>query len=116
MFSSYRICLAIAIAFGAVNALAQTVSHRLPVRFTAFAVSTGDTVSNPVASQVEIAVDRWSTTAETARLMMVLKDKGPEALLESPCAASPIGAARLGPGPTHARQMRDPMTAFSRSS
>ena len=43
-------CLAVAITLGAVNAFAQTVQHSLPVRFTAFAVSTGDNVSNPVAS------------------------------------------------------------------
>ena len=48
----------------------------LPARYTAFAVSTGDAVSNAVASQVEIAIDRWSSAAESTRLMAIVKEKG----------------------------------------
>lgn len=83
MFTSYRIGVAVFVVLIAGSGLAQTMSQSVPARFTAFAVSTGDAVSNPVASQVEISIDRWSTAAESQRLMAILKDKGPEALLES---------------------------------
>ena len=63
---------------------AQSGSQQtLPARFTAFAVSTGDAVSNTVASQVEITIDRWSSTAESGRLMAILKEKGADALLDA---------------------------------
>lgn len=94
MCVSHRIVIALAIVLAAANGFAQTTPNSLPARFTAFAVSTGDAVSNPVASQVEIAIDRWSTAAETQRLMTVLKDKGTEALLEALRDLKPVGSIR----------------------
>lgn len=83
MFSLHRIVVAVFVVLVAASGFAQQMSQTVPVRFTAFAVSTGDAVSNPVASQVEIAIDRWSTASESQRLMTILKEKGPEALLRS---------------------------------
>lgn len=83
MFSLHRIVVAVFVVLVAASGFAQQMSQTVPARFTAFAVSTGDAVSNPVASQVEIAIDRWSTASESQRLMTILKEKGPEALLKS---------------------------------
>lgn len=66
----------------------------LPARYTAFAVSTGDAVSDAVASQVEIAIDRWSSAAESTRLMAILKEKGANALLEALQDLKPVGSIK----------------------
>ena len=77
------------------TAFAQSSSQQpLPARYTAFAVSTGDAVSNPVASQVEITIDRWSSGAESARLMTILKEKGADALLEALQDLKPVGSIK----------------------
>jgi hypothetical protein len=49
-----------------------------PERFTAMAVNT----DRGGTTQVEIAVDRWSTNAERSRLITTLREKGPEKLLD----------------------------------
>jgi hypothetical protein len=41
---------------------------------TAFAVSTGGPVSSPVATQVDIVVERWSADAERRRLIEAMKE------------------------------------------
>lgn len=63
--------------------LAAQQRDALPVRYTAVAVSTGGPVSGSVASRVEITINRWSTAGESERLMKILKEKGPEALLDT---------------------------------
>ncbi len=72
----------------------QTSGGTLPERLTAFAVSTGGAVTPPVASQVDITISRWSTAAETARLLETLKTKGAEALLDAVRDAKSVGTIR----------------------
>jgi len=74
--------------------LAQTRQLDLPASFTAFAVSPGGVRSAAVASQVEITIDRWSTTGETDRLMAVLNDKGPDQLLSALRDVKSVGTIR----------------------
>lgn len=52
-------------------------------RFTALAVNMGSPWTGSGAAMVEIAVDRWSTEAETERLLDVLRQRGPEHLLDA---------------------------------
>ena len=51
-------------------------------RFTAFAVKLGGPGPS-TAGTVELAINRWSTPGERDRLMKVLKEKGPEKLLDA---------------------------------
>lgn len=74
--------------------VAQAPQLALPATFTAFAVSPGGIRTPPVASQVEITVNRWSTTAESQRLLAVLKDKGPEKLLDALQDVKSVGTIR----------------------
>jgi len=62
---------------------AQSRQLDLPATFTAFAVSPGGIRTSAVASQVEFTIDRWSTAAESQRLLAMLKDKGPEKLIDA---------------------------------
>ncbi len=73
---------------------AQARQLELPASFTAFAVSTGGIRSSAVASQVEFTIDRWSTTAESQRLLALLKDKGPEQLIEALRDVKSVGTIR----------------------
>ena len=84
MFPSTRLIVALLALFilAGGRLVAQTGQPSLPASFTAFAVSPGGARSSAVASQVEITIDRWSTAAESQRLMTVLKDKGPEKLVD----------------------------------
>ena len=77
--------LTVAVAAGAQR------SERLPERFAAFAVSAGGLRTQPIASEVEITINRWSTAEESQQLIRVLKDKGPEALLEALRGLKPVG-------------------------
>ena len=73
MFPSTRLIaalLALSMLAGG-RLVAQTAQPTLPASFTAFAVSTGGIRSSAVASQVEITIERWSTAAESNRLMGV---------------------------------------------
>lgn len=54
-----------------------------PETFTAFAVSTGGPRSSAVAEQVNITVERWTTESQRQQLTEVLKERGPDALLEA---------------------------------
>jgi hypothetical protein len=62
------------------RAAAQTNGE--PERFTALAVNMG-TPGRPGAGTVEIQIDRWSTDAERDKLLTVLREQGPEKLLET---------------------------------
>ena len=73
----------------AVESSAQR-GERLPERFTAFAVSVGGLRTQPIASQVEITINRWSTAEESQQLIRVLKEKGAEALLEALRELKPV--------------------------
>jgi len=64
----------------AIATLAQT--HDAPERFTAMAVNMGSP-GRAAAGTVEIAVERWSTDAERARLITTLLENGPEKLLDT---------------------------------
>jgi len=66
----------------------------LPATFTAFAVSPGGPRTSAVASQVDITIDRWSTTGESDRLLALLKDKGPEKLLDALRDVKSVGTIR----------------------
>ena len=74
--------------------LAQARQVDLPLNLTANAMSTGGARTPPVASQVDITINRWSTSSESQRLMTVLKEKGPERLLDALQDAKSVGTIR----------------------
>lgn len=85
----------IAVAALTVGSLAaQSQRLDLPLDLTAFAVSTGGVRTAPVASAVEITIKRWSTSAETQRLQTLLKEKGPERLLDALQDVKSVGTIR----------------------
>lgn len=67
----------------------------LPERFTAIAVSTGGPRTSSVASRVQLTINRWSTENETSRLMNVLKEVGPEAMLAVLRELEPVGTIQV---------------------
>ena len=75
-------------------ALAQRPSNTLPLELTANAIGTGGPLTSAVASQVDIRISRWSTPAETQRLLTTLKEKGAEALLDAVRDAKSVGTIR----------------------
>jgi hypothetical protein len=75
-------------------ALAQRPDGALPLRLTAVAIGTGGVFTPGVASQVDIQVTRWSGADETTKLLAVLKEKGPEALLDALQDTKPVGTIR----------------------
>jgi hypothetical protein len=70
--------LASAVAVGLFSLPLTAQTNGSPERFTAVAVNT----DRGGTSQVEIAVNRWSTNSERDRLMTTLREKGPEKLLD----------------------------------
>ena len=58
-----------------------TQTNDTPVRYTAMAVNMGAPVRWTTLT-VEMVVNRWSTDGETNRLLSVLREKGPERLLD----------------------------------
>jgi hypothetical protein len=74
--------------------LAQAQQPGLPMTFTAFAVSPGGVRTPAVASQVDITINRWSTSTETQRLLTVLKEKGPERLIDALQDVKSVGTIR----------------------
>jgi len=62
----------------------------MPERYTALAVNT----TSGGTTQVEIAVDRWSTAAERAHLVDTLREKGPDQLLSVLQSMSKVGFIR----------------------
>ena len=71
--------------------LAAQPAQKLPERFTAFAVSVGGPATESVATQVDIAIARWSTPEETQRLMATLKERGADAMLDVLRHLKPVG-------------------------
>jgi hypothetical protein len=93
---SYRLIVTL-LALGTLSdgrLLAQARQLDLPATFTAFAVSAGGPRTPGVATTVEITINRWSTSAETERLMGVLKDKGPERLVDALQDVKSVGTIR----------------------
>lgn len=93
---------------------AQTVAqHDGPAggreEYTAVALSAGGPRSNPVAGQLDIVIERWSTEAERQRLLSSL-GKGQNAMLETLRDLSRVGYIRtpgsLGWDLHYAHQMR----------
>ena len=88
---------------GATRAATQTNGEKL--RITAFAVNLSN-IGTGATANVEFDVDRWSTDADRTKLISVMQDKGPDALLET-----------LKEMPAHGRmrfpnlQGRDPLNA-----
>jgi hypothetical protein len=78
-----------------------------PEEFSAVAVANNNIASG--VGTVLISVDRWSTEAERTALVGVLRDKGPDALLEALQDMRPVGRIRtpdsLGYDLHYAQQM-----------
>jgi hypothetical protein len=74
-YGSAAVVLFAGLAVGHARLAAQTSGT--PERFTALAANT----NNGGTTQIEIAVDRWSTAAERATLVKTLRDQGPDKLL-----------------------------------
>jgi hypothetical protein len=70
----------VVLALAATSPAAQT--NQPGERFTAFAVNL-DNPGRAAAGVVEIVVSRWSTDAEHDRLLKVLREKGPDRLLDA---------------------------------
>jgi hypothetical protein len=60
----------------------QVASNTERESFTAFAVNISN-VGRPGATTVDIVIERYSTKAESQRLLQVFKEKGPDALLDA---------------------------------
>src|SRR5215203_5166279 len=82
------------VAFSDGHLWSQAHQPDLPMTLTAFAVSTGGVRTSAVASQVDITVSRWSTSAESQRLTTVLKEKGPERLIDALQDVKSVGTIR----------------------
>jgi hypothetical protein len=63
----------------------------LPERFTAAAIGIGGPRTRPVATSVEIRINRWSTRDETQRLIGALQDEGRDSLLDALKDLRPVG-------------------------
>ncbi|HEX8031655.1 MAG TPA: hypothetical protein VF491_24470 [Vicinamibacterales bacterium] len=84
----------IALAAISVSVVAQSSRPDLPLTLNAFAVSPGGPRTSAVASQVDITINRWSTSAESERLLAVLKEKGPDKLLDALQDVKSVGTIR----------------------
>ena len=76
------VLLALAAGLGRVQASGQVTSESGKEAFTAVAVNISN-VGRAGATAVDIVVERWTTDAENNRLLAILKEKGPEELLEA---------------------------------
>jgi hypothetical protein len=61
-----------------------------PEEFTAGAID----INNGRTGQIQIIVDRWSTPAERAKLIVALLEKGPDGLLKALQDTRPVGRIR----------------------
>lgn len=72
--------------FAAVLAVAGAAAQSnmaKPEKFTAFAIDTSNAAPTARTSQVDIAINRWSTDADRDRLLAVLRGQGQNALLSA---------------------------------
>jgi hypothetical protein len=74
------------------SALTLAQTHGVPEEFTAVAIANDEFRSG--AGKVIIRVTRWSTDAETQRLVTALQTKGSGALLDQLQDARPVGTIR----------------------
>jgi hypothetical protein len=90
-------CVALGLAaIGVLVAPATTVraqSNLEPEEFTAFAVNMGIRTTGTTATVI-ITVNRWSSEAEKDKLFGVLREKGPQALLEALQDTKRVGSLR----------------------
>lgn len=70
-----------------------TPSAAPPEDFTALAVNMGN-IGPTQTAVVDISIRRWSSDAERERLVTVLLEKGPDALLEALRENEPVGTIR----------------------
>jgi hypothetical protein len=75
--TSTMVAAAAAVVTLTLTAYAQTMGS--PARYTANAIN----MNRGAAGNIEIVVDRWSTDAQRDKLMAVMKDAGPEKLLDA---------------------------------
>lgn len=94
MLQRFVVTLLAVVAFTDGRLPAQAQRPDLPVSLSAFAVSPGGPRTSAVATQVDITINRWSTSSESQRLLAVLKDKGPERLLEALQDVKSVGTIR----------------------
>lgn len=84
----------------------------LPVRLTAQAVNLGTPGRTGALGTIEIVVNQWSSDAQRERLLGILREKGPEKLLDALRDAPRVGTIRnvnsIGYDLHYARQMPDP--------
>jgi hypothetical protein len=78
--SYFVLCAAALAALWTTASTAQEPSKDAPLRFEAVAVNTSN-VGRQGLTQVEIAIERWTSDDEFARLRDALVEKGPEDLL-----------------------------------
>jgi hypothetical protein len=95
-----RVILGITIAAASVSwvLLSAAQAEDKPERFTAVSVNPNARSEVASATQVEIVVTRWSSPEERARLLGVLREKGPDQLLDTLQAAPEVGYIRRATG------------------
>jgi hypothetical protein len=86
--------LMILLSIGSARAIAGPVE-----RFTAMAMSQYSPAARPVAVNIEIVIDRWSTPAERDRVIDTMKNKSPAALLDLLRAMPNIGSISTATSP-----------------
>ena len=89
-----QLCFALFFLSSFTGAPASAQQPDLPLNLTAVAMSTGGVRTPAVASRVDITINRWSTAAESQRLMTVLKEKGASRLLDALQDAKSVGTIR----------------------
>lgn len=72
---------------------AQVASNSEREEFTAFAVNISN-VGRTGATVVDLTIERWTTDAESERLIAVFRQKGPEGLLDVFQKAKRVGTIR----------------------
>jgi hypothetical protein len=85
--------VALAIAALGASVIAGQSHDGKPERFTALAINF-DAPPGATSTTVDITVDRWSTDAERDRLMALLMEKGPAALLDTLRNLPKVGTIR----------------------
>src|SRR5881227_3147132 len=78
LFRRGAVGLASVVAVGLLTLPLTAQTNGSPERFTAVAVNT----DSGGTTQVEVAIDRWSTMAERSRLISTLREQGPDKLLD----------------------------------
>jgi hypothetical protein len=72
---------------------ARAQSNEPAAAFTAFAINMSN-VGPTGAGQVDIVINRWSSEAERERLLKIVREKGPDKLLDALQDTRPVGYIR----------------------